>query len=95
VTAHCDHGVGRGDNAWTCERHLKSLLFAQWAGLTSLREIVAGLAAQSHSFCHLNLRAPCCSTLADAGAKRPASVFRGIAAALGRFESSSPASSAI
>jgi hypothetical protein len=30
VSAHDgDHGVGGGDNDWTCERHLKSLLFAQ------------------------------------------------------------------
>src|SRR3954463_3909357 len=40
-----DRGVGRGDNAWTCERHRKSLLFAQLAGLTSLRQIIAGLGA--------------------------------------------------
>ena len=77
-----DHGVGRGDNAWTCERHLKSLLFAQLAGLTSLRQIVTGLAAHSRSFYHLNLRAPCRSTLADANAERPAAVFRDIAMAL-------------
>jgi putative transposase len=83
VAAHGgDHGVGRGDNAWTCERHLKSLLFAQWAGLTSLREIVAGLGAQSRSFYHLNLRTPCRSTMAEANAARPAAVFRDIAAAL-------------
>jgi putative transposase len=74
--------VGRGDNAWTCERHLKSLLFAQWAGLSSLRQIVAGLRAHSRSFYHLNLRAPCRSTLSDANADRPAAVFRDIAAAL-------------
>lgn len=77
-----DHGVGKGENAWTCERHLKTLLFAQWAGLKSLREIVAGLAAQGSSFYHLNLRAPCRSTLADASAHRPAAVFGAIAAAL-------------
>jgi hypothetical protein len=83
VAAHGgDHGVGSGDNAWTCERHLKSLLFAQWAGLTSLRQIVTGLRAQSRSFYHLNLRAPCRSTLADANAERPAAVFRDIATAL-------------
>ena len=83
VAAHGgDHGVGHGDNAWTCERHLKSLLFAQWAGLTSLRQIVAGLRAQSRSFYHLNLRAPCRSTLADANVERPAAVFRTIATAL-------------
>lgn len=77
-----DHGVGRGDNAWTCERHLKSLLFAQWAGLTSLRQIVTGLGAHSRWFYHLNLRAPRRSTLAEANAERPAAVFRDIALAL-------------
>jgi putative transposase len=85
VTAHAgDRGVGRGDRAWTCERHLKSLLFAQWAGLTSLREIgvVAGLGAQSRRFYHLDRRAPCRSTLAEANVERPAAVFRDIARAL-------------
>jgi len=48
VAAHAgDHGVGSGDNAWTCARHLKALLFAPFAGLQSLREIVEGLAGQS------------------------------------------------
>ena len=77
-----DHGVGRGENAWTCERHLKSLLFAQMSGLTSLRQIVTGLGAYSRWFYHLNLRAPCRSTLSDANAERPAAVFRDIALAL-------------
>ncbi len=27
-----DRGVGSGENAWTCERHLKALLLAQFAG---------------------------------------------------------------
>jgi IS4 transposase len=83
VAAHAgDHGVGGGDGAWTCERHLKALLFAQFAGLKSLREIVEGLAGQSASFYHLNLRVPRRSTLADANAARPAAVFRELAAAL-------------
>jgi hypothetical protein len=83
VDAHAgDHGVGSGARAWTCERHLKSLLFAQWAGLNSLREIVTGLRAHSQRFYHLNLRAPCRSTLAEANADRPAAVFRDIAVAL-------------
>ena len=83
VRAHDgDHGVGGGEKAWTCERHLKALLFAQFAGLGSLREIVSGLGGQSASFYHLNLRAPCRSTLADANAARPWQVFRDIAAAL-------------
>ncbi len=83
VAAHAgDRGVGSGERAWTCERHLKSLLFAQWAGLTSLREIVTGLRAHRRRFYHLNLRAPCRSTLAEANADRPAAVFRDIAMAL-------------
>lgn len=83
VAAHAgDRGVGGGERAWTCERHLKSLLFAQWAGLTSLREIVAGLGAHRSRFYHLNLRAPCRSTLAEANADRPAAVFRDLAMAL-------------
>ena len=77
-----DYGVGRGENAWTCERHLKSLLFAQVSGLTSLRQIVTGLGAYSRWFYHLNLRAPCRSTLSDANAERPAAVFGDIALAL-------------
>lgn len=77
-----DHGVGSGDNAWTCERHLKTLLFAQFAGLQSLREIVEGLGAQSAAFYHLNLRAPRRSTLSDANTQRPAAVFRDIAMTL-------------
>lgn len=83
VRAHDgDHGVGGGDHAWTCERHLKSLLFAQFAGLKSLREIVEGLGAHSASYYHLNLRAPRRSTLSDANRERPAAVFRDIASAL-------------
>jgi putative transposase len=77
-----DHGVGSGAHAWTCERHLKTLLFAQFTGLKSLREIVHGLEAQSAAFYHLNLRAPCRTTLSDANAARPAAVFRDIAQAL-------------
>jgi putative transposase len=83
VAAHDgDKGVGRGDNAWTCERHLKAMVFAQLAGLTSLREIITGLAAHSRWFYHLNMRPPCRSTLSDANAARPAPVFRDLAADL-------------
>jgi IS4 transposase len=77
-----DHGVGSGENAWSCARHLKTLLFAQWTGLDSLRQIEAALAGQSASFYHLGLRAPRRSTLSDANAQRPAAVFAEIAAAL-------------
>lgn len=79
VEAHAgNHGVGDGANAWTCQRHLKSLLFAQFAGLTSLREIEHALAARPAALYHLGLRPPCRSTLSDASAARPAAVFRDI-----------------
>ena len=61
---------------------MKALLFAQFAGLKSLREIVEGLGSQSTAFYHLNLRAPCRSTLSDANRARPGAVFRDIATAL-------------
>ena len=77
-----DHGVGHGANAWGCIRHLRTLLFAQFTGLNSLREIEHGLAAQPGSLYHLDLRLPRRSTLADAMAKRPWPVFRDIACAL-------------
>ena len=74
-----DHGVGRGANAWTCIRHLKALLFAQLAGLNSLREIEQGLSAHPGGLYHLDLRVPPRSTLSDAQANRPAAVFRDVA----------------
>lgn len=77
VAAHDgNRGVGNGENAWTCQRHLKSLLFAQFAGLGSLREIEQALAARPAALYHLGLRPPCRSTLSDASAARPAAVFR-------------------
>jgi len=73
-----DHGVGSGPQAWTCVRHLRTMLFAQISGLNSLREIEQGLASQPGNLYHLDLRLPRRSTLGDAQAKRPAAVFRDI-----------------
>lgn len=73
-----DHGVGSGPKAWSCVRHLRTMLFAQIGGLNSLREIEQGLAAQPGNLYHLDLRLPRRSTLGDAQANRPAAVFRDI-----------------
>lgn len=70
--------MGKGPKAWTCERHLKAMLFSQFAGLTSLREIEQGLGAAPQALYHLNLRAAPKSTLADALSLRPAEVFRDV-----------------
>jgi putative transposase len=77
-----DHGVGSGPNGWTCVRHLRTMLFAQFAGLNSLREIEQGLAAHPGGLYHLDLRLPRRSKLSDAQAKRPAEVFRDICQSL-------------
>ncbi len=53
-----DHGVGSGPRSWTCIRHLKAMLFAQFAGLDSLREIEQALGAQPGGLYHLGLRVP-------------------------------------
>lgn len=83
VAAHeGDHGVGSGPNAWTCVRHLRAMLFAQFAGLNSLREIEQGLAANPGGLYHLDLRLPRRSTLGDAQGARPAAVFRDICQSL-------------
>ena len=77
VAAHDgNRGVGNGPWAWTCQRHLKALLFAQLAGLNSLREVVEALSARPEALYHLDLRLPKRSTLSDAAVARPAAVFR-------------------
>jgi len=84
-----NRGVGSGPNAWTCQRHLKTMLFAQFADLASLREIEQALAAHPGGLYHLDLRLPQRSTLADAQAARPAAVFRDICQSLMRRASRS------
>ena len=86
VAAHGgDRGVGSRPTAWTCERHLKALLFAQLAGSEepARDRRRAGRAERCRfitSICARRAR----STLADANAARPAAVFRDIAAGAGR-----------
>jgi len=81
VEAHDGNwGVGNGARAWTCQRHLKTLLFGQLAGLSSLRDLVEALSAHPEVAYHCDLRLPKRSTLADASAARPAAVFRDLAA---------------
>jgi len=73
-----NHGVGQSKQAWTCQRHLKALLFAQLTDLNSLREIEQGLDDKRAWLYHPDLRAAPRTTLSDASARRPAAVFRDI-----------------
>jgi hypothetical protein len=79
VAAHDgNRNVGESEGAWTCQRHLKALLFAQFAGLSSLREIEEALSSRPRALYHLALRPPRRSTMSDASAMRPAEVFADI-----------------
>lgn len=77
-----NRGVGAGDRAWTCQRHLKALIFAQLTGAKSLRDIEAGLKSHPGALYHLGLRPVGKSTLADASSARPNEVFRDVAETL-------------
>lgn len=66
-----DHRVRRLDS----KSQLLALLFGQFAGASSLREIEAGLASHQGRLYHLGARRPARSTLSDANAKRPWALF--------------------
>lgn len=64
------------------KRHLGTLLYGQFSGASSLREIVNGMASHAARLYHLGTEPVKRSTLADANAQRPWQVFSDIFAAL-------------
>ena len=66
-----DHRVRRLDS----KSQLLALLFGQFAGAESLREIEAGLLSHGNRLYHLGARPAARSTLADANASRPWALF--------------------
>jgi hypothetical protein len=69
------HAADRRVRHLTTKSQLVALLYAQLEGAASLREIEAGLQSHAARLYHLGATAPRRSTLADANALRPASVF--------------------
>jgi hypothetical protein len=65
----------RSLNRW---QQFTAMMFAQLAGISSLRDITQRLAGQTKRLYHLDLRAVKRSTLADANADRPAEFFEAI-----------------
>lgn len=57
------------------KRHLIALLYGQFSGATSLREIVTGMASQETRLYHLGAAPVRRSTLSDANTERPWQVF--------------------
>jgi hypothetical protein len=65
----------RSLNRW---QHFAAMMFAQLAGLSSLRDIAQQFEGQATRLYHLGLRAVKRSTLADANADRPAEFFEAV-----------------
>jgi IS4 transposase len=61
--------------------HLVAMLYTQFAGASSLREIEAGLHSHASRLYHLGARPPRRSSLADANRNRPVAVFSDLLAA--------------
>jgi hypothetical protein len=69
------HGIDRAQRGFTVKTHLVALLYGQFAGAVSLREIETALASHAAQAYHLGIGRVCRSTLADANAHPPSAFF--------------------
>jgi transposase len=69
------HGADARVRRLPTKSQLIALLYAQFGGAASLRETVDGLRSHAARLYHLGAKPVCRSTLADANAHRPATVF--------------------
>ncbi len=69
------HGGNAYDKTFKSWDHMAALVFAQLAGVDSLRALEAVWNAHAHHHYHLGVGKLARSTLADAGARRPAVIF--------------------
>jgi hypothetical protein len=76
------HGADVRVRRLTTKSQFVALVYGQLSGASSLREIEAGLASHKVRLYHLGAEAARRSTLADANALRPASVFAELLAAM-------------
>jgi IS4 transposase len=77
-----EHGADARIRRLSTKSQFIGLLFGQFSGAVSLREIVEGLASHAARLYHLGARVPKRSTLSDANAARPSAVFTGLLALL-------------
>jgi hypothetical protein len=77
-----EHGADRRVRRLTTKSQLVALLYGQFAGASSLREIEAALSSHAARLYHVGARGVSRSTLADANAGRPVGVFTGLLAHL-------------
>ena len=76
------HGADDLSRKLDTKQHLLTLLYGQFSGASSLREVVNGMASHEARLYHLGTEPVKRSTLADANAQRPWQVFSDIFAAL-------------
>lgn len=76
------HGAAARARGFSCKSHLVALLYGQFAGAASLREIEAGMLSHSARLYHLGVRPVHRSTLADANCNRPVAPFGELLAAM-------------
>jgi hypothetical protein len=76
------HGADFRVRRLPTKTQLIALLYGQFAGASSLREITGGLESHAVRLYHLGARPAQRATLADANARRPAAVFAGLFAAM-------------
>jgi hypothetical protein len=76
------HGADNLARRLTTKRHLIALLYGQFSGAASLREIVTGMASYETRLYHLGGQPAKRSTLSDANRERPAAVFSEFCGAL-------------
>ena len=69
------HKADRGVRRLTTKSQLVALLYRQFVGASSLRDIEAGLSSHGVRLYHIGATAVRRSTLSDANATRPAAVF--------------------
>ena len=69
------HGTDARVRRLTTKSQFIALLYGQLSGATSLREIVGGLKSHAARLYHLGARPVARSTLSDANATRPSTLF--------------------
>jgi Transposase DDE domain/Domain of unknown function (DUF4372) len=70
-----DHGADAGVRRLSTRSQFVALLYGQFCGAVSLREIVTGLSSHAARLYHLGAEPARRSTLSDANAQRPAAMF--------------------
>ena len=69
------HGADDGERGFKTRSQLVAMIYAQLAGVVSLRDLQARLASHQARLYHLGIGKVCRSTLSEANAHRPAAVF--------------------